>query len=383
MAREKGYRALADGLVSIAAGDGVAADKYARRAQHLVPDTPLTKLLSAQSLMMNGNMPAARRAFADLLEDRNTAFFGLRPLLAESLREGNYRDALDFARQAEKLQPKRVWISRTLFDLETRNRDWPRAALTLKKAEKLGVFDKAQAQRHLQAILTAQAEDAIYKRNTKASIKYAAKAFSLNPAFTPAALRLVKIYQQKDKRRSALKTVKKAWEAQPHPDLADIWMTFKPPAKKARSVYEEGRDIYDWMKELADIHPQHRDSQKALGHAALQARMWREAREYLMRASDFRGLAKLERVETGNDSKAREWLEIAADNPPDPKWVCGSCGNAALDWSALCRRCGIFDRQEWITPQTENHDDASALLSDDAREGGFLSPPPELLSVRK
>lgn len=354
--REKGYRAVTEGFVAIAAGDGRTAQKYADRARQMIPDASLTRLLIAQTALMNGNAPKARREFTALLEDDSAAFFGVRGLLHETLSHGNYREALDLARKAEELQPKRLWVIRTLFDLETRNGEWRKADATLRKAEKLGIFDDAAAKRHRQALFTALADDAVHQGHLAQAIKAAARAFDLDPAFAPAAIRLARLYGETGKRRAALKTLLAAWKAQPHPDLADLWMKFMPPAKKPKSPYDAGKETLAWMRQLTAKNPDHRNSQRALGAAALQARLWREAREYLTRGTDYRTLAKLEREETRNDTKAREWLEIAAENPPEPKWICHACGSAALDWTALCRHCSAFNQQEWRTPSLDIHE---------------------------
>ena len=47
--RRTGYRALAQGMVAVAAGDPQEARRYAKRADLLLADPPLTLLLSAQA----------------------------------------------------------------------------------------------------------------------------------------------------------------------------------------------------------------------------------------------------------------------------------------------------------------------------------------------
>src|SRR5690606_27833126 len=88
----------------------------------------------------------------------DAAFFGLRGLLTQTLKEGDYAEALQLIRKAEALQPKRQWVVRTRFDLETRNQAWAEAEDVLKKAERMGIFDATAARRHRQAILTARAQ---------------------------------------------------------------------------------------------------------------------------------------------------------------------------------------------------------------------------------
>lgn len=373
--REKGYRAVTEGLVAVAAGDAQGADKYARRAENMIPGMPLTRLLTAQAALMNGNAPKARREFTNLLEDGSAAFFGVRGLLNETLSEGNYREALDLARRAETLQPRRVWVVRTLFDLETRNREWLRAEKTLRKAEKLGIYSKDDATHHRQAIWTALAGESM--GTPQVAIRYCQSALGLGYGFTPAAVLLARLYDAAGDRKSAIRTVEKAWAANPHPALSTLWAAYAPEGKKGKvvSVYDAHRDVYDWFRKLYDLNPQHRDSMRALGSAATQARLWKEARELLMKAMDYRALAKLERAETGNEARAREWLEQAAENPPDSRWVCTQCGSHANDWSALCPRCGSFDRLAWLTPSVETHDPQRRIAG---METGLISPPVSL-----
>ncbi|MBI1215290.1 MAG: heme biosynthesis protein HemY [Alphaproteobacteria bacterium] len=376
-AREKGYRAVTEGLVAVAAGDGRAAERLSRRAEGLLPGAALTKLLTAQTALMNGNAPKARREFTALLEDESAAFFGVRGLLNDTLRQGDYREALELARKAEKLQPRRIWVVRTLFELETRNRDWAKAEKTLRKAEKLGIFDKNEARRHRQAIRVAQSDEMLAQDHEPAAFKFAQEAFEAGAGFPPAALRLAGFYERRGRRRAVLKTIESAWRAQPHPDLAALWMSLAPAPKKTRSIYDAGRGIYDWTKKLYDLRADHRDSERALGLAALQARMWREARQHLEAAGDYRALARLEREESGDEGRAREWLEMAADAAPDPRWVCESCGHAPADWRALCDHCLAFDKLEWVTPGAETHA-PRPLLAGNPSDGDVIGPPPSL-----
>lgn len=374
MAREKGYRAVTQGLVAIAAGDARAAEKLSLRAQNLVPDAPLTKLLIAQSAQLNGDAPAARRAFAQLLDDESAAFFGVRGLLNDALRAGDYQGALGHARTAEELQPKRQWIVRTLFDLETRNRDWQKAEKTLKKAEKIGLFDAVTARSHRQALYLAQAIDDQAQDRPAQAFRGAERAFHLDAAFTPAAAMLAEIYDANARRSKAVSTVEAAWQKNPHPALAALWMRLAPPEKKTKSIYDAGRGLYDWAKRLYDLNPANKESARALGLAALQGRQWREARQYLEQAGDYRALAQLEQEETGSDAQARKWLEKAADAMQDARWCCSSCGRAAVAWVPLCPQCRSFNRIVWMT----GHDAAPhPLLTAEAFSPSDIIAPPE------
>jgi HemY protein len=370
--REKGYQTLTHGLVAVAAGDAEGAHRLSKRAESLIPHTPLTTLLTAQAALLKGDAAKARRHFMDLLDDKAAAFLGVRGLLNETLASGNHREALDLVRHAEKLQPSRAWVIRTLFDLETRHREWLKAERTLRKALKLGVYDVQTAARHRQAIWTAMAADAQAQEETAAAFQLARSALAIDPGFTPAAARAARLADERGKHRAALKIVEAAWAKNPHPELGMLWMLWAPASKRHKSIYDAGRVTYKWAQRLADLNPDHRESHRLLGQAALQVNLWKEAREQLQAGQDYRGLAKLEQEETGNEGKAREWLEMAHDAPPDPRWTCESCGHAAPEWQALCRHCGQFNMLSWITPSIDAHMPLKHVAN---LHHGILEPP--------
>ena len=89
--QNRGYKALTQGLVALAAGDPDEADKQARRATKLLEDTPATLLLTAQSAQLNGDEEAATRYFEAMTEEPETAFLGLRGLAMQAIAQGDRR----------------------------------------------------------------------------------------------------------------------------------------------------------------------------------------------------------------------------------------------------------------------------------------------------
>ena len=65
---DKGYHALAQGLVAAAAGDSAAAKALNRRAEKLLDHNPSTLLLSAQAAQLEGDEGAARLKFQEMLK---------------------------------------------------------------------------------------------------------------------------------------------------------------------------------------------------------------------------------------------------------------------------------------------------------------------------
>ena len=129
--RRRGYRELTQGLAAVAAGDGGEAQNHARKAEQLLAEPPLTLLLSAQAAQLNGDREGAKRAFKAMLEDDQMAFLGLRGLIAQSLRDGNQAQALDYAERAFALRPQTPWVVHSLFDMQAQIGQWKAAQETL------------------------------------------------------------------------------------------------------------------------------------------------------------------------------------------------------------------------------------------------------------
>ncbi len=370
-AKEKGYLAVTRGLVAIASGDNGAAAKQARKAKALLPDTSLTKLLSAQSSLMNGDTANANLEFTELLEDKNAAFFGIRGLLNQSMQDGDNAQSLKLIRKAEALQPKRDWVIQTLFDMETRNKDWDRSEITLAKLMRMSLLDREIGRHYRQAILLARSDDAYLKGIPHAAITFAKKSFSLDNGFIPAAIRLARLQDESNKRRASVRTIEKAWSKNPHPTLVEVW-NILAPIKKSSTVEAELLAEYEWIARLAKNSPNHIESNKILGRAALKCGKWEIARENMRLAEDYIGLAKLEREQNDDEARAREWMELAVENNSKQAWVCQECSSFAKDWSSLCYACGVFGKYQWLN--IDDHiSNQNMIASNYNRE--FISPP--------
>ena len=352
-AREDAYRALTRGLVAIAAGDTARARKMALRAQKILPEAPLTRLLVAQTALLEGDVPRARRGFHELLDDPEGAFFGVRGLLGDALGQRQYGEAVTYLRQADRLQPRRPWILRSLFDAEVKNRDWVAAHQTLRRIARARAMEDAAVRRARAVVWLAQAIDIVSDENLppKARLaeaqRFALAAYRLDTGFTPAVLVLADCYVRADKRYAALKIINRAWEDTPHPRLMALWKQLAPPSKKMATPLETAHAHADWVGQLAAVRPEHRDSQRALGLALLEARDARRARPLLEAAGEYRALADLEKTEGMDLDAARRWLEKAATAAPSNQWVCSHCGHAQEDWQPLCERCDSFDSFDW------------------------------------
>ena len=80
-----------------------------RRADKLLDHAPATLLLSAQTAQLEGDEGAAR-TFQEMLKHQETEFLGLRGLLAQAMKDGDWESALTLARRAYLRRPNTPWV---------------------------------------------------------------------------------------------------------------------------------------------------------------------------------------------------------------------------------------------------------------------------------
>ena len=352
--RRRGYKALSQGMVAVAAGDAQEAQRWSRRADDLLEDPPITLLLAAQAAQLNGDEKAAEKYFSAMLEKPETRFLGLRGLLMQALREGDHQRALGYVRQAHAMRPKTPWVVTNLFELSQRSGDLDGAAAALKQAVKLKAMDKAEAEHKGAVITLAKAERLLAEGQKEEAFTQARLANRSDPDLLAAALLHARLAVERKAWKEAVKVVERSWPRIASAELAALYGAAAPEAKPLEQVKRFTR--------LAALNPKHRESHLALAEATLEAGLWGEARRHLAelvtlegedppRAQVCRLMARLEEAEHHDVAAARRWLERAAVAPPDPAWVCDSCGAVATRWSANCGSCGSFDSLGWRLPR--------------------------------
>ncbi|ANC90596.1 heme biosynthesis protein HemY [Azospirillum humicireducens] len=347
--RERGYRALTQGMVAIAAGDAPTARKMARKADGLLNEPPLTMLLSAQAAQLQGDERAAKQYFEAMLERPETAFLGMRGLLTQAIKSGDRVEALTLARKARGIQPNTPWLLGTLYDLEAQAGDWAAAEGTLQQAIQAGAIPTEEGRRHRAVLLLERSFEAERRGRADSALSHAQAAHDMMPGFVPAAVRLARLQIAADRPKPAAKVVERAWRQSPHPELAEIY-------RGLVSSYDPLARVRLFQK-LVRQAPDSADSHLAVAQAAIEAQLWGEARQHLNRAMEigptrraFRLMAELDRGERHDEDAAKDWLAKAANAPEDPVWTCNSCGAVSHNWGGLCGHCGAFDSLTWKAP---------------------------------
>jgi HemY protein len=371
--RRLGYRALTQGMVAVAAGDPEEANKLARRADTLLAEPPLTLLLSAQAAQLAGDESAATRYFTAMLERAETEFLGLRGLLMQAMKSGDDAAALRLAERAKALRPKTPWVLTHLAELQARAGQWIAAEGTLIEAERRKVLSKEAAQHRHAVTLYEQSRAADAAGRAGEAMRLAAKAHAKEPGFAPAAHRYAKMLMERGALRRARRVLAAAWALAPHPMLAEVWRNL-PAGESAVQRLKH-------MERLAAQNIEHEESRIAMARAALEARLWGEARRYLEPLVKDRAeippricrlMADLEDSEGEDQRGGRAWLARAATTPAlDPAWVCEECGAETPTFSATCPSCRAFATLQW---HAAGRAPAPAALSDPAAMAAKLLP---------
>lgn len=344
---DKGYEALAQGLVAAAAGDTAAAKALNRRADKLLDHAPATLLLSAQTAQLEGDEGAARVRFEEMLKHQETEFLGLRGLLAQAMKDGDWETALKLARRAHLRRPHTPWVLTTLFDLQTRSGLWTEALGTVSDMARHKLIDRATATRWRALLYHQRAAAQRAAGRPYEALYLARKAHKLQPDFAPIAVQAAALAEETNQPKIARKILETAWTARPHPALAKAYLGLAGNASPSERL--------KMMERLHELQPRHLESELALAEQAIAAKAWPAARAALERArkhgptaSVYRLLAEVAQAE-GDGERARAYLAQAVDAPPDHAWLCESTGQVRAHWSAFGPD-GRFDSLRWGAP---------------------------------
>ena len=141
----RGYEEVTRGLMAAAAGDLNAARAHHRLADRYLPDNGALLLLSAQTAQLEGKEEVAHLKFRQMLDRRDAEFVGLRGLLAQTMRTGDFDEALTLARRAYRRSPTTPWVLTTLFELLARAERWDEALTLVNEMRSQKLLDDAEA----------------------------------------------------------------------------------------------------------------------------------------------------------------------------------------------------------------------------------------------
>ncbi len=342
----KGYQALADGMVALASGEARAAISHASKAERFLRRPELTNLLTAQAAEMGGDTKRATAVYKQLLQDDRTRFVGVRGLMKQKLAEGDSATALKLAQKAFSMKPRHEEVQDTLLRLQADSGDWKGAREVLGAKLRQGLLPR-DVHRRRDAVLALQEAKGILADDATIEAREAAIAANRqSPDLIPAAVMAAQSYVDIGKPNYAARVIKKAWTAQPHPDLAAAFAAIVP-----------GETPVERLKRFAAllaILPDHEETKLLCAELNIAAEDFAAARRALGKlpethptARSLTIMAAIARGSGEGDAVVRGWLTRALTASRGPQWVCDSCHHVQSGWAPTCENCGGFDTLSW------------------------------------
>jgi HemY protein len=347
--QDKGYRALSEGMLALASGEGDVAMAQAAKAEKYLRKPALTNLITAQAAEMAGNGRKAEEVYKQLLTNEKTRFVGVRGILRQKLAQGDTETALKLAKTAFALKPRHGEVQDTLLELQAKTADWKGARETLNAKLKYGSLPRDVHKRRDAVLALSEARDVLDEGKTIEAREAAIEANRLSPDLIPAAVLAARGYLDQGNTRNALRVINKAWLVHPHPDLAAAFAAIEPN--------ESPRQRLKRFAKLLKVHPEHRETRLLEAELNLAAEDFPAARRALGTLAevepDARALtimAAIERGEGAPDAVVKGWLARALSAPRGPQWVCDKCQHIHAEWAPACENCNSFDTLSWRAP---------------------------------
>ena len=346
----KGFDALADGMLALASGEGKQAIAKANKAEKLLRRPELTNLLTAQAAEQSGDAGQAEAAYKRLLKDERTRFVGVRGLMKQQLNAGNTETALKLADKAFSLRPGHEETQNVLLKLQAGAHDWSGARRTLGAKLKHGSLPRDVHSRRDAVLALGEAQDILDDDNSIEAREKAIEANRRSPDLIPAAVMAADGYLARNKPRNAARILKKAWNVQPHPDLAAAYARIMPDEDAAMRIKRFGA--------LTGQHPDHPETYMLRAELFIAAEDFPAARKAIGDLAETdptaRVLTIMAAVERGmgsDDAVVKGWLARALSAPRGPQWVCDNCDRPHAAWTPVCESCASFDTLSWKRPK--------------------------------
>lgn len=348
----KGMEELTDAAVALASGDGRAALAKAVAANRHLDRPELTHLLIAQAAELAGDARRAEETWALLARHERTRFAGVRGLLRQKLAQGDDVTALRLAEKAFELDPRHRETQDVLLRLQAESHDWAGARRTLGAQLKAGALPRDVHRRRDAVLALSQAADVIDESKSVEAREAAIEANRLSPDLIPAAVMAARGYIAAGNPRSAVRILRKAWDVQPHPDLAAAFAEAVPD--------ETPQQRLERFRTLTSIRTEHPETRMLVAELLIAAEDFTGARRALgdlpEREPTGRNLTLMAAISRGlgeDEATVRGWLTRALAAPRGPQWVCDSCGRIHPAWAPVCANCHAFDTLSWKTPPAE------------------------------
>lgn len=264
----EGMNALFKGYEALSAGDGLKAEKFAKKSEKFLAEHPLTELLLAETSHLNGDEKMAALQFKKLSQNEQTPFIGLRGLLAQAYRLGHYGEALELAEKAYKIKPKSVWVLQMLFEVYQHNGLYEKAYKLLPSVKNQNFYSQEQIA-VFEASLCVEMAKQNRLENVKTAQKWVEKGLKAIKNFVPLILLEADILKANGQLDKCEKTLANFWRENPNEDVLSAWKALfkttetKTYLKKAESLTKSLINEAHGALAMATIYIEEKEFEKA------------------------------------------------------------------------------------------------------------------------
>ncbi len=355
---KRGMEALQTSALALAAGESKVGLKNAYRADKNLDYPIITNLLIAQAARAEGKPAEAEAAYKKLLKTSKAGrYVAIRGLMTERQAVGDEETAAKLAQKALELNPKDKDTVNSLFNMQIQEGNWEGARNTLKSVVKLEKLPSDVARRREAVLAISEAKTLDRDADGEKYATLVNSAYRLAPGFVPAAIMSARLQADQGNMRQANSMIVKAWNANPHPDLATAFAEFVPDETaearlrrfkvltKRQSNDPETKMLKAEMLLAADDFP---GARRAMGDLADNPKTSRQ----------LSIMAAIEHGEGADETIVRAYLARASQASRGEQWVCDHCGEVHTEWEAVCHNCKNFDTLEWKIPPEGTDSDA-------------------------
>lgn len=360
---QKGQTAFIEGMNALVGGEFSEALRLTKRATTFGFHHPLLHFLSAQAAHTSGKSEEASAYLAQLTQHPETRFLGLKGQIIQARHTHNWEQMRSLLQEALTIRPKSPWVLQQSLELDIRLNSFDKARTIVEQMHHRQLLTKTESRRKQGLIHWMQAELAEKEGDENLFIQAAARAHFEAPDISTIAVRLADYYHKIGKTSKAQKVLMVSYTYCPHPDFAEQLKALYPDL----STLEHYRN----MEKLIEGAPQHPESLYILAKAAFEAKLWGQARHYLMilkdRAYSQRIAHLMIQVDMGENPNSLQTPSLSQEHfetiPPDPTWICQHCKATFSAWAPTCFSCETFDQIIWQLPvRSLSKNDATIAL---------------------
>ena len=342
--KTNGDRALGLGFVALAAGDSRSAQKQAKKAEKLLGKGLLPDLLAAQAAHLSGDKNAARRYFAQLSKNKDTAYYGLIGIMNLQSQNNDHEKSLAAAQKALKIQPDSISALTHIFWRNIEEKEWEKSLeiIALLKPQ-LANYEEQKKQFENREIGLCYLL-AHHSSEQKDKTIWLKRALKINESNIACLVSLARLYQKSDLDKQMTKIAERGFILNPHQDYIDL----------LRDGFKD--NIAKFIVRLTKLARQSKyktDAYRLVIAASLDADILPPATSLLseipqneMTNEDYLLVAELAEKQT-DPSRAKIALQDAARAPRGKAWRCCSCSTITVQYEPICPQCSEIGMIEW------------------------------------